>query len=173
MADGRRGRRWRAITCAEDGRLISDLLLEVDRGGRGQKLALAPPAGRRTRPRGRAHTGLPGHIVRPAGGEHGPLPWSDDSLLMAGGSPVTGVVAARELASRVGVGEGATVPAVEIAEDLSIRRATWRVARVGERRWLLLAADRGPAVTVACDEDGIPTGLDAEEAWPLEAVHPA
>ena len=173
MADGRRGRRWRAITCAEGGRLISDLLLEVDRGGRVQKLELASLAGLLTLHPDLEHTALHGNIVRPAGVEHVTLPWSDDSLLMAGGSPVTGVVAARELASRVGVGEGATVPAVEIAEDLSIRRATWRVARVGERRWLLLAADRGPAVTVAFDEDGIPTGLDAEEAWPLEAVHPA
>jgi len=173
VADGRRGRRWRAITCAEDGLLISDLLLEVDPAGRVRKLELASLAGLLTLHPDREHTALHGNVVRPAGVEHVTLPWSGDSLLMAGGSPVTGVVAARELASRVGVGEGATFPAVEVAEDLSIRRATWRVARVGERRWLLLAADRGPAVTVAFEEDGTPTGLDAAEAWPLEAVDPA
>ncbi len=147
---------------------MQDLLLEVDPGGGVLKLEVASPAGLLTLHPDAGGGRLHGNVVRPSGVEHVTLPWSAGHLLMAGGSPVTGVVAALELASLVGVGEGASFPAVEVAEDLSIRRATWRVARVGEQRWLLLAADGGPSVTVTLDEDGTPARLDDAEAWPLE-----
>jgi hypothetical protein len=137
------------------------------------KLEVASPAGLLTLHPEAGHGTLHGNVVRPTGVEHVTLPWSAGHLLMVGGSPVTGVVAAQELETRVGVGEGASFPAVEIGEDLGIRRATWHAARVGERRWLLLAADRGPAVTVALDEDGTPAGLEDAEAWALEAADPA
>jgi hypothetical protein len=87
---------------------------------------------------------------------------------MAGASPVTGAVGAVGLAASVGVGEGRSVPAVEVGDGLAVRRATWRAARVGERRWRLLAADGGPSVAVTLDTDGIPVDLDDELAWPLE-----
>jgi hypothetical protein len=105
--------------------------------------------------------------------EHVTLPWAEGHVLLAGGSPITGVVAAGELAGLVGVGEGRSFAAVEVAEDLSIRRATWRAARVSDRRWLLLAADGGPSVQVTLEDDGTPAGLDGGESWPLEADRPA
>jgi hypothetical protein len=148
---------------------VHDLLLEVDPEGRVQKLEVASPAGLLTLHPDAGGATLHGNVVRASGVEHVTLPWSRGHLLMAGGSPVTGVVAAGELEDRVGSGEGASFPTVEVAEDLTIRRATWRVARVGERRWLLLAADGGPSVKVTLEADGTPAGLDDAEAWPLES----
>jgi hypothetical protein len=62
---------------------------------------------------------------------------------------------------------------VEVGDDLKIRRATWRAARVADRRWLLLAADRGVSVTVTLDDDGALAGLEGAAGWPLEVVLPA
>ena len=145
----------------------------MDPRGRVQKLEVASPAGLLTLHPDAGGDTLHGNVVRATGVEHVTLPWSPGHLLMAGGSPVTGVVAAAELETRIGAGEGASFSAVEVAEDLSIRRATWRVARVGERRWLLLAADGGPSVRVTLEPDGTPAGLEDAAAWPLESRDPA
>lgn len=168
VADGRRGRRWRSITTSADGRLVGSLLLETGPAGELARLELATPAGLLTLHPDQGGTALHGNVVRPAGIEHVALPWTGGHALLAGASPLTGVVTAARLAAAVGVGEGASFPAVEVAEDLSIRRATWRAARVGARRWRLLAADGGPSVTVTLDDDGAPAGLEDAETWPLE-----
>ena len=82
-------------------------------------------------------------------------------------------VAAPGCPGAIGVGEGDRFPAVEVGDDLAIRRATWRAARVADRRWLLLAADRGASVTVTLDDDGAPAGLEDAAGWPLEVDLPA
>jgi hypothetical protein len=170
LADGTRGRRWRATTTSADGRLVQALLLEVDPAGHLLKLEVAAPAGLLTlHPAADGRT-LHGNVVRAAGVEHVSLPWSAGHALLAGASPITGGVTALGLEGTVGAGEGASFPAVEVAEDLSIRRATWRAARVGERRWRLLAADGGPSVVVELGPDGVPAGLDDAEGWPLEVA---
>jgi hypothetical protein len=87
---------------------------------------------------------------------------------MLGASPVTAAVAAANVAGRLGVGEGVSIPAVEVSDALLIRPATWRAARTGERRWRLLAADGGPSVLLEIDDDGVPTGLEDAGSWPLE-----
>ncbi len=45
VAEGRRGRRWRSIRRDAAGRLVSDLLLEVDTAGRWVRLELATAGG--------------------------------------------------------------------------------------------------------------------------------
>ncbi len=89
-------------------------------------------------------------------------------MLLAGASPVTAAVAVAGPAASIGVGEGASVPAIEVGIDLRIRAATWRVARVAARRWRLLAADGGPSLLLETDADGIPATADGA-SWPLEA----
>ena len=173
VADGTRGRRWRSITTSADGRLVAGLLLEVGPDGRVARLEVTGPVGLLTLHPDTHQDRLHGNVVRPAGVEHVSLPWSPSHALLVGASPVTAVVAAFVLGDRVGVGEGASFAAVEVGEDLAIRRATWRAARVGERRWLLLAADGGPSVAVTLDNDGAPADLDAAETWPLEPAKPA
>ena len=173
LADGMRGRRWRAITTSADGRLVQTLLLEVDPDGRVQKLEIGAPAGLLTLHPDAGSSTLHGNIVRVTGVEHVALPWSPGHALLAGASPITGGVAALALAATIGPGEGATFPAVEVAEDLSVRRATWRAARVAERRWRLLAADGGASVFVELGPDGVPAGLDGAATWALESVDPS
>jgi len=167
VADGGRGRRWRAVTTDDGGRLESALLVEAAPDGRLLKVEAASAAGLLTlHPDGHPRR-LHGNLVRAGGIEHVTLPWSDAHLLFVGVSPVSAAVAAAALRTRVGVGEGASVPAVQVGADLGVMAATWRIARVGERRWRMLAADGGPSLVVDLDADGIPTTDDAE-SWPLE-----
>jgi hypothetical protein len=167
VADGSRGRRWRAITTAGD-RLLHGLLVEVAADGSLSKFEVAAPAGLLTLHPDSDGTMLLGNVVRADGVEHIALAWSPEHVLMVGASPVTAAVAAANLATRLGVGEGVSVPAVEVADTLRIRPATWRAARTGERRWRLLAADAGPWVALELDDEGVPTGLEDAGSWPLE-----
>jgi len=168
VAGGSRGRRWRTITTSADGRLVEVLLLETTPAGALARLELATASGLLTLHPETTGTMLHGNVVRPSGIDHVSLPWSGDHVLLAGTSPMTGAVAAALLADRVGTGEGASVPAVYIGGRLEVRPATWRAARVGERRWWLLAADGGTSLAVTLDDDGIPASLEAAEGWPLE-----
>jgi len=167
VADGRKGRRWRAVTTSGD-RLLNALLVEVAPDGALAKIEVAAPAGLLTLHPEPDMSELHGNVVRADGIEHVAMPWSPAHVLMLGASPVTAAVAAARLAERIGVGEGASIPAVEISDALGIRPATWRAARTGEHRWRLLAADGGPSVLLEIDGDGVPTGLDAAGDWPLE-----
>ncbi len=173
IADGTRGRRWRTITTTADGRLLEALLLETTRAGAVAKLELATPAGLLTLHPEATGSMLHGNVVRPSGIDHVALPWSDEHILLAGASPVTGAVAATALTARVGIGEGTSVPAVDVGGRLVVRGATWRVARTGARRWRLLAADGGASLVVVLDDEGIPDGFDAAQTWPLELDTPA
>lgn len=170
VADGRRGRRWRATTVSGDGRLLLALLLEIDPAGRFAHLEASSPAGLLTLHPGSNQATLDGNVVRASGVEHVTLPWSPQHILMLGASPVTAVVAAVQLTRRLGVGEGLSVPAVDVDDHLAPRGATWRVARVGERRWRLLAADGAFSLAVALDDDGAPADLEASQTWPMELV---
>lgn len=144
------------------------MLLETSATGEIMRLEIVAPAGLLTLHPGPDRATLHGNVVRASGIEHVALPWSPGHALLASASPITGAVAASSLAGRVGVGEGDRFPAVEVSDDLTIRRATWRAARVADRRWLLLAADRGVSVTVTLDDDGTPAGLEDAADWPLE-----
>ncbi len=167
VADGSRGRRWRAITTAGD-RLLHGLLVEVATDGSLAKVEVDAPAGLLTLHPDPGGTVLHGYVVRADGVEHIALAWSPEHVLLVGASPVTAAVAVVRLAARLGVGEGVSVPAVEVSDVLVIRRATWRAARTGERRWRLLAADGGPSVLLELDRDGAPSGLEDPRSWPLE-----
>jgi hypothetical protein len=170
IADGHRGRRWRAITTSGD-RLLHALLLEVAPDGSLARLEVSGPDGLLTlHPAHGAAGTLLGNVVRATGIEHVALPWSTSHILVLGASPVTAAVAAGSLRTRIGVGEGVSVPAIEIGDALQIRPATWRAARTAERRWRLLAADGGPSVLVQLDDDGVPAGLDDSLDWPLEVA---
>lgn len=168
VADGHRGRRWRGITTSGD-RLLRATLVEVNTDGTVSKLEVASPDGLLTLHPEPDSSMLHGNVIRADGIEHVALPWSPDHILVVGDSLVTAAVAARRLAGRVGVGEGVTIAAVEVGERLAIRRATWRVARTGDHRWRLLAADGGPSLVLELDTDGVPTGLADAADWPMEA----
>ncbi len=171
VADGTRGRRWRAATTGSDGRLVHSLLLETTPDGTPTRVEVTAAGRLLTLHPGPDGTAMHGNCAREGGVDHIVLPWGETFVLMFDASPVTAAVAARTLAPRVGVGEGASVPVIEVGEDLAVRHATWRVARVGRGRWRLLAADGGVSTTVEIDEDGLPDLADARR-WPME-VRPA
>ena len=166
-ADGRRGRRWRAATTGADGRLVHGLLLETSPAGAVQRVEITSAAGLLTlhpEPDGSA---IHGNCARDGGVDHVGLPWGPAFVLLFNTSPVTAAVAAASLAMRVETGCGVSVPVIEVADDLTVRLATWRAARVAERRWHLLAADGGIRTTLEIDADGLPV-LDDAHRWLME-----
>lgn len=168
LAEGVRGRRWRAVTTSPDGRHLSALLLEVAPDGRVTRLELAAPDGLLTLHPDRSGTELHGNTVTPHGMRHHAFAWSAGHLLVVAGSPITAAAAAVTLTTQVGEGEGTSVAVVEVGPGLAVRAATWRIARTGARRWRLLPADGGEIVTVVLDAAGAPTGLEDGATWPLE-----
>lgn len=166
-ADGARGRRWRGATTGSDGRLVQGLLLETAPDGRLLRAEVTAAAGLLTLHPDHESAAMHGNCARDGGLDHIDLPWGPDSVLMVGVSPLTAAVAARNLASSVGPGEGCSVPVLEVLPDLTVRRATWRVARIGSTRWRMLAADGGASLALALDDDGLPVLADGA-TWPME-----
>lgn len=167
VADGTSGRRWRSVTTHADGQFEASLLVETRPGGGLVKLELATGEGLLTlHPDGEPRR-LHGNVVRPSGVSHVALPWSDAHALLVRASPISAAVAVSGAASSLGVGEGAKLAVVEVGDDLRPRPATWHVARTGDHRWWLLAADGGPPMLLETDRHGLPTSAPGA-SWPLE-----
>jgi hypothetical protein len=168
VADGRRGRRWRAVASLNE--VISHaLLLEVDIDGRPSRLELTTAAGMLTLHPDESRRSLHGNVVTPDGVRHLSLPWSDEGGLEIERRPIASVVTAHRLAGSTAVGEGRTIPVVVIAADLTVSEATRRFVRLGDSEWRIegeIGAAGGS--TLAVDERGIPLGLSDGREWPLE-----
>jgi hypothetical protein len=171
-ADGTRGRRWRGAATGSDGRLVHGLLLETAPGGRLLRAEMTAATGLLTLHPDHDGAAMHGNCARDTGVDHIEMPWGADSVLLVGASPLTAAIAARALQARVGIGEGCSVPVVEVRPDLTVRRATWRVARVAGNRWRMLAADGGASLVLVLDDDGLPLLADGA-MWPMEAASPA
>ena len=167
VASGTKGRRWRSVTSHGDGRMEASLLVETAPDGRLLKLELTTGEGLLTLHPDGDPVRLHGNVVRASGIDHVSLPWSGGHILLAGASPVTAAIAVQGAAARIGVGEGANLPAVDVGIDLRPRPATWHVAHTAEHRWRLLAADGAASLLLETDADGLPTAADGT-AWPLE-----
>ena len=167
VADGRRGRRWRAVASA-DGGLTHALLLEVDVAGRPGKLDLATPAGLLTLHPEEGSGRLHGNVVTEAGVRHLALPWGDDHGLDVVGRPIAAAVSAHRLAAAIAVGQGRAVPVVSITPDLLVVEARHTYDRVSDGEWQIQpAGEGGAAVRLTIDERGVPV-LAAATEWPLE-----
>jgi len=167
VAAGIKGRRWRSVTSHGDGRMEASLLVETAPDGGLVRLELTTGEGLLTLHPDGDPVRLHGNVVRASGIDHIALPWSAGHILLAGASPVTGAIAVQGAAARVGVGEGANLPAVDVGIDLRPRPATWHVAHTAEHRWRLLAADGAASLLLETDADGLPTAADGT-SWPLE-----
>jgi len=167
VAEGSRGRRWRGAVTGADGHLAEVLLVETDPFGALARLEMTTAAGVLTLHPAGSPLRLHGNIVRADGVAPISLAWSTAHALFAAASPITAAVAAAGLAAVAGVGEGRTIPAVEIGPGLVVREATWRIAHTSAARWRMLAADGGPSLLLVLDADGMPTG-DGAASWPLE-----
>ena len=168
VADGRRGRRWRAVA-SSNGSITHALLLEVDVAGRLSKLELATPAGLLTLHPEEGSGWLHGNVVTEVGVRHLALPWSDDHGLDVVGRPIAAAVTAHRLAAMTAVGEGRAVPVVSIAPDLGLVETTHRYTRVSVGEWRIESGgDHGAPVRLTIDGRGVPVLPLAAAEWPLE-----
>ena len=165
VADGTRGRRWRAMSSA-DGIITHALLLEVDLGRRPARLELTTPAGLLTLHPGPDGTSLHGNVVTSLGMRHLTFAWSGEHGLSVDGRPVADAVTAHRLADTVRVGETRSVAVVAITPDLSLREETVQFERRGGATWRLTRP--GGAHALAIDARGVPAALTDALEWPLE-----
>ncbi|HEX5148403.1 MAG TPA: hypothetical protein VFW02_04930 [Candidatus Limnocylindrales bacterium] len=165
VADGRRGRRWRAATI-HVGVLTSSMLLEVDVDGRPGRLELTTPAGLLTL-HPEATGSLHGNAVTPGGVRHLTFAWSDEHGLEIDGLPIPTAVTAGRLAATIPVGEGTTVPVVGIAlDDLTVHAAERRYRRLDRTTWRIEGGGREE--TLAIDGRGLPVWPGTAGEWPIE-----
>lgn len=166
VADGRRGRRWRAAL-TRGGVLVASLLLEVDLDGRPSRLELATAAGLLTL-HPEPSDGLHGNVVLPDGVRHLAMAWSADHELGIDGLPIVDAVTARRLAATTKVGEGRVVRMVTVNLDLSVREGLTRFTRVAEVTWQIDDQDGAGPRSVTIDDRGLPAWPERGGEWPLE-----
>jgi hypothetical protein len=176
VADGRRGRRWRAMT-TRGGHLVQALLTEVDTDRRPTRLELTAAAGLLTlhpEPSARLH----GNVVTPGGMRHLAFAWSDDHELAIDRFPIAGAITAHRLAATTSVGEARDVEVVTVDEDLDVHEGSRRFSRVTETTWRIDGSDGGDRIReVTIDERGLlvwpgsrgeTSGAGEAVEWPLE-----
>ncbi len=166
VAEGGRGRRWRA-TLVHGERLVCSLLLETNLDGRPARLEVDATAGLLTLHPTEDERELHGNVVRPDGVYHLAFGWSSAHELVVTDVPLVAMAALARLGRDVGIGEGRELAAVVIGPDLDLGPASWRVERVGVGLWR--TSGPGGVGEIAVDEAGLPAGLDDAETWALEA----
>jgi hypothetical protein len=164
VADGRRGRRWRA-SIERDGALAGIVLLEVSNDGGLVRLELATPTGLLTL-HPEASGGLHGNAVTGDGVRHLSFDWSDDHELALDGLPIASAVTARRLAITTPAGEGRTVSVVAVGLDLAVREGKRTFRRLDDVSWRI--EGEGDPETLTIESRGIPRWSDEAEEWPLE-----
>lgn len=167
VAEGSRGRRWRAAATL-DGRLTHALLLETSPGGRLQRLELTTSSGLLTlhpEPDGRSIHGNVVHIggVRPCA-----FPWSQEHDIEVIDRPLASAAMLRRLARTVEVGGGETVAVLSVDAALTVRPGTLLVRRIASERWIVADVAGNRETTIELDPDGIPV-LGAANDWQLDA----
>ena len=175
LADGRRGRRWRATT-RRRGSLTSSLLLEVGTDGRVTRLELASEVGLLTL-HPEADGGLHGNAITAEGVRHLSMAWSDDHAIEVEPLPIADAVTAASLAGRLAAGEGTEVPMVVVDAHLAVREDVRRFARTNETTWRV--EGHGTARPLVMDTRGVPVWAvgvgepSAGQEWPLELTDQA
>jgi hypothetical protein len=139
VAEGRRGRRWRSVRCDASGRIVADLLLEVDPAGRWTRLELATEAGLLTLHPGPDGGAVHGNAVTGAGMRHLALPWRSGHRLVVEAEPVA-------VCALVATNAPAAGPGLLVTSDLEVAARSDLVAPRPAR------------------PDGLPG-----PSWPLEA----
>lgn len=165
VAEGSRGRRWRA-TLVRDGVLHQGLLLETDVDGRPTRLEVDTRDGLLTLHPSDDGREIHGNAVTSRAVRHLALAWSDDHELLVAGQPLVAMAACHRLRRLIAEGDAMERPAVLVDAGLGVNPARIRFAHLGPGGWEITADGR--AETVALDPDGLPAGLGNAVVWPLE-----
>jgi len=168
LAEGGRGRRWRATTMLE-GRVTHALLLEVDRAGRPARLELTTESGMLTLHPEADGRSIHGNVVHRGGVRPVALAWSPDHDLEIVDRPLGTAVMLRRLSASVRVGEGETIPVLAIDGSLAVRPGTRLVRRLADRRWIVADLAGAREMAIELDPNGIPQFGPNADDWPLEA----
>ena len=165
IAEGARGRRWRA-TAVRTGKLGQAILLETGLDGRPARLEVSSAAGLLTLHPDPDERRLNGNVVTSDGIRHLAVDWSPDHELLVVGMPLTAMAAAHRLRTRLAIGETIERPSIAVELDLSCHAGHLSIARTTGDRWLMTG--EGSVVEVAIDGDGAPASLGESQDWPLE-----
>lgn len=165
VAEGARGRRWRAVATV-DGAITHTLLLEVTPAGRIIRVELVTPAGMLTLHPEPGERAIHGNVVGVDGSVR-PLAfeWSPDHEIDVRGRPVSTWVGLHRRREAVAVGEVVSIPVLAIDPGLRVTTARRSVTRLDRERWLVASGPSDPAIELRLDAEGLPA---AEVIGPLE-----
>jgi hypothetical protein len=160
VAEGRRGRRWRAFSM-RDGALVRGELLETGRDGRPTRLELATAAGLLTLHPEPDESEIHGNVVTPDGVRHLAFAWSPRHVLLVEGSVIVAAASLARLTGSFGVGESRELAVLAIDDRLRPLEGVRLAMRVDASTWRL--GER----TIALDAAGLPR-FPGDVRWPLE-----
>lgn len=165
VAEGDRGRRWRAVATLE-GTITHSLLLEVAPAGRVTRVELVTPAGMLTLHPEPGERAIHGNVVGVDGSVR-PLAfeWGPDHEIDVSGRPVATWVGLHRRRDTVAVGEVVSIQVLAIDPGLQVTMARRSVTRLDRERWLVASGPAAPAIELRLDADGLPS---AEVVGPLE-----
>lgn len=164
VAEGRRGRRWRAVA-TRDGAITQSLLLELDRRGRPTRLELTTPTGLLTLHPEPDERSIHGNVVSETGVRPLAFPWSREHELDVADRPLAIGCGLHRLRSSLAIGDRRAVPVLAVDTSLTVTVAIATVRRDTEDRWHVVTSPSGEERIVTIDADGVPL---PGERWPLE-----
>ncbi len=166
VADGSRGRRWRAVSTA-DGAITHALLLEVDLAGRPARLELTTPAGMLTLHPSADQRELHGNVVGLAGEGVRPLAlgWDSERELDVVDRPLAIAVGLRRRRPSVPVGQAIDIDVVAIGPGLEFTTIVRQVERLEDGLWRIRGTGGAADRRISLTPDGLPAG---GTRWALE-----
>ncbi len=155
VADGSRGRRWRAVSVA-NGSVSHAVLLEVDLAGRPSRLELTTPAGMLTLHPSTGGTEIHGNVVGTMGEgvRHLAFAWGPEHELEVAGRPGPTIVALHRRRASVAIGSSVEFEVLAVGPELDVVAGRRRYEHLAEGRWRL----DGSAAEIQIDPDGLPVG---------------
>jgi hypothetical protein len=172
VADGRRGRRWRAVSTI-GGTITHTVLLEVDPAGRPSRLELTTPVGLLTLHPSADQREIHGNVVTSTGEGVRPLgfAWGAEHDLEVVGRPLATAVGLWRRSAILPVGDVTDVDVLAIGPALDVVPGQRRFERLSETRWRVTPSGAGggsgPSFELEIDADGLPV---AGIRWPLEVA---
>lgn len=165
VAEGARGRRWRAVATL-DGAITDTLLLEVGPAGRIARVEMVTPAGMLTLHPGPGGRAIHGNVVGVDGSVR-PLAfeWSPDHEIEVRDRPVAIWVSLHRRRASMAVGEVVSIPVLAVDQALCVTVAQRSATRLDRACWLVASGPVEQAIEVRLDADGVPP---AEVVAPLD-----